>query len=69
MSYNWKCCSFYPNDFGASALKKAIVAPNNPFIPSTPQEIKQIIGIPKINANGYIKNSGNNIYDYRLHYE
>lgn len=20
MSYNWKCCSFYPNDFGASAL-------------------------------------------------
>ena len=20
MHYNWKCCSFYPNDFGASAL-------------------------------------------------
>ena len=20
MSYNWKCCSFYPNNFGASAL-------------------------------------------------
>ena len=45
--------------------KKAIVAPNNHFIPSTPQEIKHIIGIPKINANGYIKNSGNNIFDYR----
>ena len=21
MSYNWECCSFYPNNFGASALK------------------------------------------------
>ena len=21
MSYNWKCCSFYPNNFGASALR------------------------------------------------
>ena len=20
MSYNWKCCSFYPNNFDASAL-------------------------------------------------
>ena len=20
MHYNWKCCSFYPNNFGASAL-------------------------------------------------
>ena len=20
MYYNWKCCSFYPNNFGASAL-------------------------------------------------
>ena len=20
MPYNWKCCSFYPNNFGASAL-------------------------------------------------
>ena len=20
MSYNWECCSFYPNNFGASAL-------------------------------------------------
>ena len=20
MFYNWKCCSFYPNNFGASAL-------------------------------------------------
>ena len=23
MHYNWKCCSFYPNDFGASALTAA----------------------------------------------
>ena len=23
MSYNWKCCSFYPNNFGASALPLA----------------------------------------------
>ena len=23
MSYNWKCCSFYPNNFDASALKNA----------------------------------------------
>ena len=22
MFYNWKYCSFYPNNFGASALKK-----------------------------------------------
>ena len=22
MPYNWKCCSFYPNNFGASALFK-----------------------------------------------
>ena len=22
MSYNWKCCSFYPNNFDASALYK-----------------------------------------------
>ena len=21
MSYNWKCCGFYPNNFGASALE------------------------------------------------
>ena len=21
MSYNWKCCSFYPNNFDASALQ------------------------------------------------
>ena len=21
MTYNWKCCSLYPNNFGASALK------------------------------------------------
>ena len=24
MPYNWKCCSFYPNNFGASALKRKI---------------------------------------------
>lgn len=23
MSYNWKCCSFYPNNFDASALINA----------------------------------------------
>ena len=23
MHYNWKCCSFYPNNFGASALPLA----------------------------------------------
>ena len=23
MLYNWKCCSFYPNNFGASALPLA----------------------------------------------
>ena len=23
MPYNWKCCSFYPNNFGASALMNA----------------------------------------------
>ena len=23
MSYNWKCCSFYPNNFDASALAAA----------------------------------------------
>ena len=23
MYYNWKCCSFYPNNFGASALQCA----------------------------------------------
>ena len=22
MSYNWKCCSFYPNNFDASALPR-----------------------------------------------
>ena len=22
MSYNWKCCSFYPNNFDASALEQ-----------------------------------------------
>ena len=22
MSYNWKCCSFYPNNFDASALTR-----------------------------------------------
>ena len=26
MSYNWKCCSFYPNNFDASALKTFSVA-------------------------------------------
>ena len=25
MSYNWKCCSFYPNNFDASALKWDVV--------------------------------------------
>ena len=24
MSYNWKCCSFYPNNFDASALTMRI---------------------------------------------
>ena len=24
MLYNWKCCSFYPNNFGASALQLAM---------------------------------------------
>ena len=24
MSYNWKCCSFYPNNFDASALPEEI---------------------------------------------
>ena len=23
MSYNWKCCSFYPNNFDASALPRS----------------------------------------------
>lgn len=23
MLYNWECCSFYPNNFGASALPLA----------------------------------------------
>ena len=28
MSYNWKCCSFYPNKFDASALRcfKKVIA-------------------------------------------
>ena len=26
MSYNWKCCSFYPNNFDASALKEALLS-------------------------------------------
>ena len=30
MSYNWKCCSFYPNNFDASAL--------------TPTEIRMYLG-------------------------
>ena len=25
MSYNWKCCSFYPNNFDASALPSVVV--------------------------------------------
>ena len=25
MLYNWECCSFYPNNFGASALPQASV--------------------------------------------
>ena len=25
MSYNLKCCSFYPNNFGASALTSVVV--------------------------------------------
>ena len=24
MPYNWKCCSFYPNNFGASALTRSV---------------------------------------------
>ena len=27
MSYNWKCCSFYPNNFDASALKRILKSP------------------------------------------
>ena len=27
MSYNWKCCSFYPNNFDASALKQYVTLP------------------------------------------
>ena len=26
MSYNWKYCSFYPNNFDASALKNALLS-------------------------------------------
>ena len=24
MLYNWECCSFYPNNFGASALRQVM---------------------------------------------
>ena len=27
MPYNWKCCSFYPNNFGASALTPDTLLP------------------------------------------
>ena len=25
MTYNWKCCSLYPNNFGASALSANLI--------------------------------------------
>ena len=28
MSYNWKCCSFYPNNFDASALQTLYLSAN-----------------------------------------
>ena len=40
MSYNWKCCSFYPNNFDASALKKgSIVIAHRPKYTCTPTEV------------------------------
>ena len=31
MSYNWKCCSFYPNNFDASALGRSTHAPRSGY--------------------------------------
>ena len=40
MSYNWKCCSFYPNNFDASALCAAenVIVPR-PRYACTPTEV------------------------------
>ena len=40
MSYNWKCCSFYPNNFDASALEmNHIVIVPRPRYMRTPTEV------------------------------
>ena len=40
MSYNLKCCSFYPNNFDASALQKCfIVIVPRPRYMRTPTEV------------------------------
>ena len=40
MFYNWKYCSFYPNNFGASALQKCfIVTVPRPWYMCTPTEV------------------------------
>ena len=31
MFYNWKYCSFYPNNFGASALGRSMCVPRSEY--------------------------------------
>ena len=41
MSYNLKCCSFYPNNFDASALQRSfIVIVPRPRYACTPTEVR-----------------------------
>ena len=58
MYYNWKCCSFYPNNFGASALTRRCVlrSGNNSNANS---------GLAYANANNASSNSNTN-YGGRL---
>ena len=52
MSYNWKCCSFYPNNFDASALydeeKKLVIRKVYDLIPSNMENKKKRIVVKKI---------------------
>ena len=43
MSYNWKCCSFYPNDFGASALR-----PRYAYTPTETRRLSKIFDIMRV---------------------
>lgn len=68
MSYNWKCCSFYPNNFDASALIDTGDAITTPYCPEGIKSLKFWVkaeandGQPKFSSIMFTVNFGKGVY-------